>query len=473
MGIQRALTLFPRNDTTVDSGALVNIRLLGDTAGASDVTQSVIATHAQDNVERTFNPATLNGNAVRDAFALQPLGWGLRLADDMTPGDDTNCDVVLPAQTVTVNLDVGVDWAGNAPTLPNIRPTWKVALFKYNPATDTGSLIASGSLLTPNNVWNSGTKGTFLTMSPTITVAAPVTFGSGEILVLQIGLNTGTLQNPLSGTTTYGFTLRLASVTSMVLTSKLVQTCALSTDLVGAGVLSEGGKAITMSDDLVGEGVLARGLDVAVARDLVGEGAVSRGGLDVGVSRSVVGDGTVTESQAQSMFRTFDLVGEGVISRGLDVVISRSLVGDGILEASKAAAIGKTFDLVGEGTITEVHPVQAFRTFDLVGVGAIVDSTITMPLDEIPSGDCPSDWPDNDGLKAISGVVYNHENGSVVSGATVCLVRDSDAYQVGCVVSGVDGTYSFPRDSADPYTYHVVVTTGSMQGASESGCAPS
>lgn len=104
-------------------------------------------------------------------------------------------------------------------------------------------------------------------------------------------------------------------------------------------------------------------------------------------------------------------------------------------------------------------------------------ASICLPTTGIPSGACPSDYSPNDGLKKINGVVYDHENGGTIAGATVCLVRDSDALQVSCVNTAADGSYSFPRGSTDPNTYHVVVsyTSGGVQqmGMSKSGCVPS
>lgn len=112
---------------------------------------------------------------------------------------------------------------------------------------------------------------------------------------------------------------------------------------------------------------------------------------------------------------------------------------------------------------------DAFGFSDAEGIlGAVVGTVGTV----IIGGACPADWGINDGLKSITGIVFDHETGDVVAGATVCLVRDSDALQVGCVTSGIDGSYTFPRDTNDPNTYYTIVTSGSGQGRSEGGCAP-
>lgn len=485
MGIQRALTLFPRNDTTVDTGAGIDIRLLADAnTGTNDVTQTCTAVNTNDNVERTFDPATAGVTTVSDARTLQKLGWGLRLADDMTPGDDTNCDVVIPAQTVAVSMDVGLAWTGTP--LQTSNPTWRCGLFRYNPSTDTGTAIADGSG-TAAAAWNNLTEnGVFKTVTFNITVPV-TTFSAGEILVAQFGFNTGTLGNPAIGTSTFTMTFRINNAVSKTTqASTLIQTCALAESLVGDGVNTRGILDAGISRDLVGAGVLteSRGIVASKSFSLVGDGVVTRQ-MAITESKNVTGDGVLSESRAVVAGKTFDLVGDGTVTReSLPVGISRSLVGDGVLDSSKATVAAKTFDLTGDGTITDLHPVQAFRTFNLVGDGEILlsgpnGSTITLPLDELPTGACPSDWTPNDGLKSISGDVFFHEppnEGDPVVGAVVTLIRDSDGLLITTAVTDAAGHYTFPRDSNDPNTYHVEVrysdVGGDQQGLSEGGCAP-
>lgn len=479
MGIQRALTLYPRNDTTLYTGTGVDVRLLSDTqSGSLDVTQTCVADNTQDNVERTFDPATAGVTTVADARTLQNKGWALRLTDDMTPGDDTNCDVRIPAQTVAVSVDVALAWTGTP--LAQSNPTWRCVLWGYNPVALTAGVIGSFAGVGPG--WAILTdNGVFKTVTFNISAAA-TTFPQGTILLAQFGLNTGTLGNPAIGTSTYTFTLRVDSVnTKLTLASSLIQTCSLSSSLVGDGVTTRNGLATAMSDDLVGAGVLteSRGVVAAKSFDLVGDGVLSRQ-LAVAETKNMTGDGTVTESRGVVASKTFDLVGDGTITPGsLDIGVPRDLVGDGVLDVAKTVVASKTFDLVGEGTITELHPVQAFRTFNLVGDGTISGSA-DIPFPNIPTGDCPSDWTPNDGLKAIAGTVLFHEppnQGNPVSGATVLLIRDSDGLLVATTLTDALGAYSFPRDTNDPYTYHVEVrwTDGGtpQQGLSEGGCAPS
>lgn len=302
-------------------------------------------------------------------------------------------------------------------------------------------------------------------------------------------------------------------------------TVAKTFDLVGEGLVSRGAIAVAESKNLVGEGLTSATKAVVAAKTLnvVGEGLVTRGASGLTMARNVVGEGLVSSSKLSvvaktfnlvgeglvsssklvSAFRTFNLTGEGLVSRVLAVTQPRDVIGEGLVDATKVVAASKTFTLtgegvvsreaweitlarntVGEGLVTEVHPVQAFRTFNLVGVGELLmsgpsGSTITIPLDELPTGDCPADWPVNDGLRCISGDVFFHEppnEGLPVVGAVVTLIRDSDGLLITTTVTDAAGHYSFPRDTTDPNTYHVEVRwtdiSGDQQGLSESGCVP-
>lgn len=209
MAIQTASPLYPVNSTVVDSDTGIDIRLLDSAEAGADANQSVNFTHAQDNVNRTFDPANTGVTAVADSNAFQGEGWALRLTEDMTPNDDTNCDVVLTPGTVAVSLRVNLDQTGGTYAAGTYGPTFKAALFKYDPATNTGTLIASGS--TGGITWTLGgvgdDLGTAKTATFNISVPSNVEFAQGEILLLQIGLNTGTVPNPTLGTATFTCTL--------------------------------------------------------------------------------------------------------------------------------------------------------------------------------------------------------------------------------------------------------------------------
>lgn len=479
MGIERATTLYPRNSTVVDSGTGIDIRLLSATnGGTTENTNFVTAINTEDNVERTFDPASSNNN-VADSFSLQKLGWALRLAEDMTPADDTNCNAYLNAAPANFNviLSAGMGWTGT-PTSNSI-PVWKASIWRYDLAADTGTLIASGS----NNggVWTTLQNNTFKTITIPVTLAAGVEFAQGETLLLQIGVNTGTLANPAVGTITYTLAVTTDNNVTRIqwaaaTTQHIYQTCSFSSSLVGDGVATRDGLAGTVSRDLVGDGTTTRVLALTESKDLTGDGVVSRQ-LAETMTRDLTGDGVLSRQVDVGVSR--DLSGDGVVTQTFgNVSLAFDLVGDGVVDAAKATVAAKSFDLVGDGTFTETHPVSAFRTFDLVGDGTISGSA-DIPFDDIPTGDCPSDWSPNDGLKCIQGDVFFHEppnEGDPVVGAVVTLIRDSDGLRITTTITDAAGHYTFPRDTNDPNTYHVEVTWtdvgGDQQGLSEGGCVP-
>lgn len=214
MGIQTAAVLYLVNTTTVDTPTGGDIRLLDSAqAGPDDNTQTVTATHTQDNVERTFDPATGGVTTVNEVgTGTLQFGWGLRLTEDMTPSDDTNCNAALTSGTLTINLQAAVSQSGGTYVSGNYSPTWKAALWRYDPSTDAQTLIESvASVATPT--WNitpgTGDLGTFKAVSLSLVIDPLVEFAAGEILVLELGLNTGTIPNPTIGTATWTYTLRV------------------------------------------------------------------------------------------------------------------------------------------------------------------------------------------------------------------------------------------------------------------------
>lgn len=85
----------------------------------------------------------------------------------------------------------------------------------------------------------------------------------------------------------------------------------------------------------------------------------------------------------------------------------------------------------------------------------------------------PADWPLLTATKTIAGVVRNTDGSPYAAGSTVQLVRDSDGFRCATVTSGADGSYSFPRDASDPYTYTVRAFTGDpKEDITRSGLVP-
>jgi len=87
----------------------------------------------------------------------------------------------------------------------------------------------------------------------------------------------------------------------------------------------------------------------------------------------------------------------------------------------------------------------------------------------------PADYPVINPTLAVAGHIYGI-NGSGVSGATVKLFRVADDFMCQQTTSAGDGSYSFVRDTNDPYLYYVVAytTVGATQihGTSDRDLAP-
>jgi hypothetical protein len=95
-------------------------------------------------------------------------------------------------------------------------------------------------------------------------------------------------------------------------------------------------------------------------------------------------------------------------------------------------------------------------------------------------GEGPGDYPLNDGRRSLSGQVLDedHPNNPGIPNITVYLFRSSDKQYVGqSSVTDGSGNYLFPRDSNDPNSYFVLVTTdGNLppaHGVSDDGLVPS
>src|SRR5689334_15606180 len=204
----------------------------------------------------------------------------------MTPADDTNCDAYLPVGTFTVNIVVALNQSGGTYTGGTYGPQFRASIWAWDVNSNTGVLHGNG--ITSPVTWDytpvTGDLGTFKNVAITISnMGVPVTFAGTEILVLQLGLATGTVPNPTIGTATWTATLRVDTANTNITWASgqnIVAACALSGSLVGAGVVTRNGN------------------QVASSRSLVGAGVVTRGALQVARSHSLVGAGVLTQSHA-------------------------------------------------------------------------------------------------------------------------------------------------------------------------------
>lgn len=228
-------TFYLDNDTTVDTGAGVDIRNLSGTALGSLQTQAVTCSHTQDGGERTWDPAS-TVSASMNAHSLQRLGWAIPVAS-FTPAD-SRCRGHLPAGNLTITVSLSVAWAGASPVgTPVDGMVPRASLWRYDPATDAGVLIDTGNGAA--TTWGSLENGTVKTVDIALSYSA-TDFQDGETLLLQLGFAAGALGNPLSGTVTYTYTLRIGTTaqTRFVFnTTSLRQLC----DVSGAAALAAAG----------------------------------------------------------------------------------------------------------------------------------------------------------------------------------------------------------------------------------------
>lgn len=242
---------------------------------------------------------------------------------------------------------------------------------------------------------------------------------AGESAVSREGLIAALLPRQIvgEGSITY---VKAASVAKTFLLvgegiSSLIRDVSISRVVIGEGLASFSRAVLAAkSFDIAGEGIATQSASsLDLARSAIGEGAATIVKVAI-VSKTfdLAGEGKVTEIHPVQAYRTFNLVGEALASMSRTVVASKTfnvvgeattshqksvavslfVIGEGLSSATKAALISKTFEVIGEGFVTEVHPVQAYRTFTLAGEGYIVvsgpsGSTITIPLDELPTGE--------------------------------------------------------------------------------------
>lgn len=209
MALQTADPLYPVNTTTVDTGTGIDIRLLDSAqAGSTDSTQSVRFTHTQDGQERTFDPGNALVTTETDPLTFQGEGWALRLTEDMTPTDDTNCNAVLTSGTVTVNVSALLNMNGGTNLGGATTITFRASLWRYDTSANTGTVIATGS---QSNSWNTsalgGENNTRKNTAISVTVSSNAEFLANEVLLLQLGCEGTTLPNATLGTTNFDVTL--------------------------------------------------------------------------------------------------------------------------------------------------------------------------------------------------------------------------------------------------------------------------
>lgn len=390
------LTWYVDNVETVDTGTDINVRELQTTVpGVAATGQTFNVTHTGDNVSRWWNPATsANADANDPNSVLLRRGWAIPL-DRLTPGD-ARCQVLIPAQTITVVVDASLGWTGSPAGASNMSA--KASLWRYDPTTDVGVLIASGTQAFPDSWGGLGNPGSGAYQTANVSITVPeTTLERGELLLVQIGAQTGTMSNPvLGGTVNYSSQLRIGTTTAsrVILAEPLQALCAVSDTSTGKAstlrdsiTLSVGrsipaigvpdrsllivytssvseavgtsSRRLTVSHDQasVGQAVAARTIATDHAVELHGRGNADRYLVIVAATRNAEGGVNVAYD------RTWDAYREGVV--------------DAIVEPSRVVEVGVLQDLEALGDETFVRYWEAVRFDGTHGVGEAAKALTT------------------------------------------------------------------------------------------------
>ncbi len=324
-------------------------------------------------VERRFQPATTNNaDTINAATTNDNKGFGYVVADMATV--DSSCLAFLAAQVVRVNLSLNLIGTGTGDVGANDVYTPRASLWKYNPSTDSATLIAgaSGSPITQSAaIAYSG-----VTAQATVDITVPdTTFTSAEILMLVSGGSLACGAGLLGGARTFSVRMRHNINTTNIThqTIGLRQACSLSNDLIGEGVISRGELNLTMEDSLIGEGVISSSKVTVASKttdligegvlssskittasksfDMVGEGVSSRESLLVDIPRSLVAEGEVAYTKIVLANKSFYLTAEGAVTLLREIALDRSIISEGNIAYAKATTIQKIFNLIAEGVI--------------------------------------------------------------------------------------------------------------------------
>lgn len=306
MALETSDVLYLSNATTVDSAAGIDIRLLTATGGASNEAQSVriaVGTGGNNGQERTFDPASTLVTASANATSFQGEGYALRLTEDMTPADDTNCNAMLNSGTLAVMMRVRLNATGGTNLGGANTITMRASLWRYNPTTDTGVSIASGSA---TQTWNTSALGaennTLKNTTVNINVSSNVEFQQGEILLLQVGIQGTTLVAPTLNTTNYDLSLEIGATTStnidFATDQYISQVCFLTGSASGSGTATGAGVPVypttgTATGSGTATGVLEADKETTGTATGVGTATGAFGAVKLGTG-TATGVGTVT-----------------------------------------------------------------------------------------------------------------------------------------------------------------------------------
>lgn len=293
---------------------------------------------------------------------------------------------------------------------------------------------------------------------------AEVTFEADETVQYSFELNmpgiviTGRTVNFNTGTPSSG----VVSITTPGLKTRADTTGSVTASGTATG---SGAKVLGTVGQSSGSGVVT-GLMSARA-DMVGSaaGAGSVSGLMSAVAGTVgtsAGIGTATGVLTGIGSMTGAAAGQSSVTGVLGATggMVGSAAGTGVATGVLGATASMTGAATGVATVAGLASSVAGAvgssagTSAATGLASIVLGTVGTVEIGAPTSGTP-DWPATSPTRQVAGVVYHHETGAVVVGATVRLYRDTDHLLVRTDTSSVVGAYSFLRDAADPYTYFV------------------
>jgi hypothetical protein len=182
--MQTAAVLYLDNTVVVDTGDPPDVRKLNNTFATSGVTTSVNNSTQATSAERTFDPQSATGVTNNAQTTHNDRGWAIPPAD-MTPADAAHAPFIA-AQTLTVNINATATGTGTGAVGANDVYTPKASLWKYDPSTDTASLIIGGAGSASSFSAAVAYGPTAFTTSVSLSVPA-ATFASNEIMMIVIG----------------------------------------------------------------------------------------------------------------------------------------------------------------------------------------------------------------------------------------------------------------------------------------------
>lgn len=387
MAINKSLTWYPNNDTVVDSGTGLDVRAMIDASGVNDTSQSWTATHSEDNQHRVFDPATEGtGSVTGDPNTTwHGVGWAIPLSA-LTP-DDNRCKALIPAQSATCYMVMDLGYSGSEP-LGSSAPTGKCTLWKYNVTTDAATHIQYRQFTFSD--WG-GLGGTSYGLAQYIELTfdlPDIIMESDEILVAQFGCYTGTLSNPLLGTTTYTANLHIGEADdTRFIFSKEIQLLCSHTDTHSAD-----GSGLKQSVSIVTDKALDADGDGAKSLIIVSKeknvDALGGGAKILGVyyDDNSTGEISITRISNIGHSNTGEILGSGSKSLHLEKSVQSNADGESAFTRWWEAFRDDTASADGSTEFDRTVVFVRSATVNGEGYSDPNEARISLPMSDLPTG---------------------------------------------------------------------------------------